>query len=136
MKKVVIVLGALALAAVASAEVKPKNAVLEVVCGNLNKSVEICLARSGNGNSYIVRKVFMLRSVQYIPAVQKTLSPDIQSYTGTAVVDGEGPDPIEQRYQLRVITPHSAEPRVSGALTVDGKLVDPAFEMQYVAHTE
>ncbi len=145
MKKLVIVTSLLA-SGLAFSEVKPAKQILEEKCGVLNKSQEICVARTVDRNSdYIVLTGFMFRDSEkyplngyYYPAISLTESRvGASTETLTATVAEKVENRIMEKQLKLVITKLADHDRTTKAqYYVNGKKVGPEMKMKTIYHTE
>ncbi len=128
----------------ATAEVKPKGTILLSQCGTLNKSVNVCLAKTVNSkNTYLVFTGFRYRNHElggdYYPAKVKNASEgrvgSVDMHYSATVPVKSGRYVIEKQYVLKVTGAVRPGANRVGQLYVDGKVFGPEMTMSTIYHT-
>lgn len=134
----------------AQAEMKPANTILDTYCGNLNRSVQICLSHNPTTGKAFIKIAVFNQKPEYL-VVQRHVKPTRvgsmhQEFFASRVVIGRESqigvvtDPrgyaIEQMVKLTIDGAVVAQPRITGILEVAGQ-ASPArsFPMEMMFHT-
>ena len=147
LSRLIIVL-TLFMAGSAMAEMKPAGTLIPMICGNLNRSVAVCVLKvQGDSQHYYLEMAHFLKGRTFIPVKRIALNPGIAGvghfrYEGRyAQADQESNTNyiIEKEISLetmQIIVPGS---KIQGHLTevVGGELIhDNDFEMDFMAVTQ
>ena len=125
MKKAILV-GLAMIGASALAEVKLKNELVADKCGIPNRSEEVCIAKTGTGNVYITltrnngkQKVFIKAKARAFtrPGAMTMFYDGV----GVAMSDEYTDKVVENRYNLKIVTPVVPKPVSTATLEVNGK---------------